>query len=205
MLGHSVMVLILRSLALTLTGLLLGGVSAFWMSGLFGAAPVTPASDISLEGWVSDWAIGSTSANAYTRARVARHGLLALAKEEAVYFIRNRDDDGDPLKASCHYELQGGRQDAAWWSITLYDEESRLPMNDDGALSIDATTVGDADTWTAVISQTRPEDRLWLSSRGAEQFDLTLRLYRPLPSLLATPETKLNPPSIGKRHCGAGS
>jgi len=175
---------IIRLLLLALTGLMLGVVSALWMSGLIGLKG-SPASftDINVEGWTSDRSIGALSADPYTRARVARYGLLALAKEEAVYFTRKTDDEGDPLLEACRYELSGGPQNAFWWSITLYDADSRLPMNDDAALSVDATLVGDAPEWTALIAPARPAPvqsapRHWLSSRAAGTFDLTLRLYR---------------------------
>ena len=50
--------------------------------------------NIRVEGWNADWTVGSSSANPWVRACVARHGLLALTKEEAVYFIRATDHQG---------------------------------------------------------------------------------------------------------------
>ena len=188
-----------------LLGLTLGGVSALWVSGLLGASAMASFATINVSGWKSDPSIGAPSANAYTRARIARHGLLALAKEEAIYFTRNTDDAGDLLRESCQYELKGGPQAALWWSITLYDADSRLPLNTDNHLSLDATTLGNQDTWTATIAPNPPPEGHWLSSRAAGQFDLTLRLYQPASDVIETPETRLSVPEIRRITCEAGS
>lgn len=191
---------ILTGVLLGLFGLFVGGLSALWMAGLLDKSGLS-GSDISLNDWSSDWSIGSSSASAYTRARVARHGLLALTKSEAVYFTRAQDDEGAPLREACTYRLSGEDQLADWWSITLYDKDSRLPMNTDEALSIDATSVADRNAWTAQISPRRSGGGDWLSSRAAGTFDLTLRLYRPAESLLDKPLKTLNPPRVEKLSC----
>ena len=186
---------------LAFAGLILGGGSALWMSGLIGMASPASFADININGWASDRSIGAASADAYTRARVARHGLLALAKEEAIYFTRRIDDDGNLLLEGCTYELTGGPQHAFWWSITLYDADSRLPMNEDDALSIDATTVGNTGEWTATIAPILPVSGHWLYSRSAGNFDLTLRLYRPAANVIENPQRALFAPRIRKLSC----
>ncbi|MEO0884153.1 MAG: DUF1214 domain-containing protein [Pseudomonadota bacterium] len=187
---------------LILMALVAGSVSALWMSGLLGKGTLSGFATLNVNGWRSDPSIGATSASAYTRARVARHGLLALAKEEAIYFTRTTDDTGDPLLERCTYQLSGGPQDAFWWSITLYDAESRLPMNEDAHLSIDATSVGNTSDWTATISPTQPDNGYWLSSRSAGQFDLTLRLYRPAVDVIEDPDNRLFAPQVRRIGCG---
>lgn len=180
----------------------LGMFSALHMSGQF-SSDAGQFADVNVGDWRSDWAIGAPAAGPYLRARIARHGLLALAKEEAVYFTRARDEAGRHLVESCTYELTGGAQQALWWSITLYDGNSRLPMNEDEALSIDATDVrASPDAWRVIIAPNRPDsDVLWISSRNAGSFDLTLRLYRPSAGLLETPESVVNPPQITRLSC----
>lgn len=188
------------------SGLCMGGGSALWMSGLIGGKSLASFADVNVNDWSSDWSIGASSADPYLRARVAKHGLLALSKQEAVYFTRTRDDEGELLNASCRYELYGKGQSARWWSITLYDAQSRLPMNEDEALSIDATSIGDTSAWTAIIASQRPTDTThWISSHNAQQFDLTLRVYLPMQDVLDTPEAFINPPGIRKLDCHEGS
>src|SRR5690606_20588940 len=103
------------------------------------------------------------------------------------YFTSATDDDGRPLSEACRYRLSGGPMPARWWSVTLYDGESRLPMNDDGALSIDASRAGGG-RWEAIVAPARPAgEEAWISSRNAGRFDLTLRLYVPEPALFEDP------------------
>jgi hypothetical protein len=178
--------------------------SALWLAGLWPAGSSLAFGDVEVDDWLSDFAIGSEAANPYTRARVARHGLLALAKTEAVYFTRAVDDTGAPLREACTYRLTGGAMPAGWWSVTLYDGQSMLPANTDGALSVDASRVGEG-VWEAVIAPVRPEGAVhWISSRNAGTFDLTLRLYMPDAALLTAPKTALRPPKIEQVTCKAG-
>ena len=189
-------------LAAIVVGLALGGGSALIAAGLWPpGSPLAASAEIDVQGWRSDFAIGSEAADPYTRARVARHGLLALAKSEAVYFTRTTDDRGRPLRETCDYRLSGKGQDARWWSITLYDADSRLPMNGDDALSIDASQTGEG-AWSAVIAPRKPAGSgHWISSRNAGTFDLTLRLYIPSAALLDEPGRTVNAPSISRLAC----
>jgi hypothetical protein len=188
-------------------GLVLGGLaglaSAAWAAGLVGQG-AGMGSQIDAGGWRSDWTIGSSAANPWTRARIARHGLLALNKDEAVYFTRARDDAGGALTEGCTYKVSGGAMPAQWWSLTLYDAASRLPGNTDEALSYDLTdaaAAGDASAWSFTVSPD-PAQGGWVSSKSAGKFDLTLRLYKPDAALIAAPETALAPPGIEKLDCG---
>ncbi|TAD81410.1 MAG: DUF1214 domain-containing protein [Sphingomonadales bacterium] len=195
---------ILVYLLAVVAGSAIGMGSALWLAGLLPGANTLAFGDVDVAGWRSDFAIGSEAADAYTRARVARHGLLALARSEAVYFTRTTDDEGQPLREACTYRLSGGAMPAGWWSVTLYDSASMLPANTDNALSIDASRVG-AGAWEAVIAAQRPEGAdHWISSRTAGEFDLTLRLYLPDPAVIATPAAALVPPRIERLGCGAG-
>ncbi|MCU0949373.1 MAG: DUF1214 domain-containing protein [Porphyrobacter sp.] len=188
-------------LAAIVAGCALGGGSALWMAGLWPEGRSLAFGNVDVGGWRSDFAIGSKAADPYTRARVARHGLLALAKTEAVYFTRTTDDAGAPLSDRCHYRLSGGPMPARWWSVTLYDGQSMLPDNTDAAPSIDATRAGPG-AWAALIAPQRPDDgTLWISSRRAEAFDVTLRLYMPSAALLADPNAALTPPRIERISC----
>ena len=97
---------------------------------------------------------------------------------------------------------------ARWWSVTLYQtSDSMLPMNEDKALSIDATKIVRASeegemNWDAIIAPLRPGTASnWISSNGAQEFDLLLRLYEPDEALLMKPEETLPPPSIERIEC----
>ena len=189
-------------------GITAGVASALLLSGLWSTRKPMEFGDVNVDGWISDFAVGSAQASPYVRARVARHGLLALAKSEAVYFVRGQDDEGERLRASCTYRLSGTDMPAQWWSVTLYNTaDSKLPVNTDEALSVDATSVKRRDEatkgpWEAVIAPQRPSDAVnWISSNGSDGFDLLLRLYVPEDALLDSPDTALPPPSIEKLNC----
>jgi hypothetical protein len=166
--------------------------------------------NVDVGGWRSDFAIGSEAADPYTRLRVARHGLLALARTEAVYFTRATDDMGAPLREACRYRLAVGAMPAGWWSITVYNSDSFLPANDDGALSVSADQdvvymIGDTIEGRGIAATIAPDrpagGGLWLSSRNAGTFDLTLRLYMPDEALLTDPAAALDPPKVTRLSC----
>jgi hypothetical protein len=185
-------------------GLGAGAVSALFMAGMIGSG-VRLSGAVDVDGWQSDWTIGSVAANPWTRARVARHGLLALTRKEAVYFTKATDEGGRPLTEACTYRVSGAEMPALWWSLTLYDGTSYLPRNTDNALSYDltkATAAGDADAWSFTISQTAPAEGAWVSSKAAGAFDLTLRLYKPSPDLIENPNATLIAPRIERISCG---
>ncbi|MEO0606767.1 MAG: DUF1214 domain-containing protein [Pseudomonadota bacterium] len=205
------MQVVLRLIVAIIFGLNLGALSALWFGGLIDGGPKI-GNAIDADGWRSDWSIGSENANPYVRARVARNGLMGLRKEEAVYFMNTEDQDGARLTEDCDYRVSGGAMPAAWWSITLYDVDNRLPMNEDAALSFDQTKAErlgtmDAEGWSFLISATAPDgaDPAWVSSRAGGEFDVTLRLYQPSADLLDDPEAVLIPPKIERLSCRAGA
>ena len=188
-------------------GLVLGGLAglgtAVLSAGLVGQG-ANLGSEVNAAGWRSDWTIGSKAANPWTRARIARHGLLALNKDEAVYFTRATDEAGGRLTEACTYRVSGGTMPAEWWSLTLYNAKSYLPDNTDDALSYDLTdaaATGDASAWSFTVSPS-PAEGGWVSSRAAGEFDMSLRLYKPSAGLLADPEATLTAPRIEKLTCG---
>ncbi|MEO0908305.1 MAG: DUF1214 domain-containing protein [Pseudomonadota bacterium] len=181
-------------------GLGLGAYTALAMSGLLPGDRRAEAA-IDLDGWMGDLSQGSADASPYLRARIARYGLLALAKSEAIYFIRAADDTGEALSEDCTYRLAGGPMPAGWWSVTLYNADSFLPDNTDQALSFDASRAGDG-AWSAIVSPVRPDDQSnWISSRNAGQFDLTLRLYMPNTETLDAPAQAITAPSVERASC----
>lgn len=188
-------------------GLAAGAAAAFFAAGMFGSG-TRFGDQINVGGWKSDWTIGSDTANPWTRARVARHGLLALTKEEAVYFTAATDSEGRRLSDACTYEVSGTTMPGLWWSVTVYDEESRLPLNTDGALSFDKTKAeedGAGNAWSVTVSPTPPGSGHWISSRAGGAFDMTLRIYKPSPELIADPEGVLQAPTVTRISCGGAA
>lgn len=154
-------------------------------------------------GWNGSKVTGSVDADPWTRARVAISGLLALNKSQAIYFSRNTDDSGERLREDCRYRVSGGAMPAQWWSITVYAADNYLPLNDDDALSFDATEVkpDGAGQWSGFLSPSRPAAEAWASTRKAGAYDITLRLYQP--TAQAQQDFAVIPmPKVTKLDCG---
>lgn len=185
-------------------GIAIGGYSALAMSGLLPDDRRTGGS-INLDSWYGDFTMGSEDASPYFRARIARHGLLALANSEAIYFTRAVDDAGDPFTDTCRYQISGGPMPARWWSVTLYNAENFLPSNTDSALSFDASRAemqSPDGGWSAIIAPVKPEaGTSWISSKASGDFDLTFRLYVPADGVLDRPEEMIEAPSIKRLDC----
>jgi hypothetical protein len=173
--------------AAVIAGIVLGAVSA-WATLAVGRDNFSER----YGAWTHNRAAGSTAAGPYTRAIIAKEGLLALSAREALYFNLAEDQDGRPLTESCIYELSGREPEARWWSVTLYADDGFLVQNNDLAYSIDASRVrsGPGGVWRARIAPVRGDAAYWLSSRGARRdFSLTLRVYNPQRDFRASAET----------------
>lgn len=156
--------------------------------------------------WAGNRVTGATDADPWTRAQVALTGLLALNRSQAIYFRRDVDDSGARLRADCRYRVSGGALPGRWWSVTVYAADDYLPLNDDDALSFDATEVRpDAKgRWSATVSPAKPGEGAWASSRNAGNFDLTLRIYNP--SLKAQGDFASIPfPRVERIDCDKGA
>lgn len=154
------------------------GVASAWAALAFGRASFVAH----YGAWTHSRAAGSTAADPYTRAVIAREGLLALSAREALYFNLSEDEQGRPLSESCVYELTGRPLEARWWSVTLYADDHFLAQNNDHAAAVDATRIryGADRLWRARIAPVRGEAAHWLSSRNTHSdFSLTLRVYNP--------------------------
>ncbi|HVV32539.1 MAG TPA: DUF1214 domain-containing protein [Vitreimonas sp.] len=151
------------------------GVISLWAVFAFGTANFSEH----YGAWSLNRAAGSQAAGPYTRAIIARSGLLALSAREAIYFNLDRDEHGRPLDEGCVYELSGAPLETRWWSVTLYASDNFLARNSDHAHSIDASRVGPG-AWRARVAPVQGDAPFWISSRAAGRgFSLTLRVYNP--------------------------
>jgi hypothetical protein len=177
-------------------GLIAGLLSGWWaITGGMGGK--------SYAGWYGSSVTGSADADPWTRARVAVSGLLALNKSQAIYFTRKTDDEGQPLREECRYLVSGGPLPGRWWSVTVYAADNFLPLNDDDALSFDATEVplDGQGRWNAVLSAQRRARGAWASTRNAGNFDITLRIYQPEPRAQAE-FASIPMPRVTRINCG---
>lgn len=156
--------------------------------------------------WRISLLAGSADADLYTRARIAVGALLALSRDETLYYVAERDDSGAPLRSACGYLVEGVPPAARWWSITAYADDFFLFPNDAHRYSLNGGTARLAgDGRFALQTGPAPAEGQavhWLPTPGDRGLLLTLRLYNPGPALVARPDS-LAPPSI--RRVGACS
>lgn len=143
--------------------------------------------------WTTNLTIGSPAADPWTRATVAVAGLLALSREETLYFTAFTDSAGSPLRAGRCYRIAGRDPAARWWSVTAYGADHYLIANPENRWSVSKTNVERDPDGTFVISAGRPTpapNPLPVGAREADApFSLTLRLYDPAPEAAISPAT----------------
>jgi hypothetical protein len=145
--------------------------------------------------WRANLHAGSQDAGLYTRATIAVNALLALGRDETMYFVATRDDAGQTLRAQCNYRITGVPPQARWWSITAYAQDLFLFDAPNGHYSLNGTTAvldaaGRFSLSTGPVEQT---GTFWLPTPGPGALILTLRLYNPAPSLQAAPQSLVAP------------
>lgn len=185
----------LALVALYLAAIVLGAGSAAWT-----LARVSAFGEASGP-WRASTLAGSPDADVYTRARVALGGLLALAREETLYYVAATDSAGAPLHSRCAYRISGTPPRARWWSITAYADDMFLFANDERRYSLNgANAVLDAQGRFALVTGATPPSggaagAPWLPTPGDRGLVLALRLYNPDATLARAPQA-LAPPRI---------
>lgn len=153
--------------------------------------------------WKSNLRAGSVDADMYTRASIALNALLALGREETMYFIATHDDAGQPLRSQCSYRVEGIPPQARWWSITAYADDLFLFDAPNAQYSLNGTTA-QLDAKGRFALQTGHHAAgaaYWLPTPGQRGLVLALRLYNPEPSLQASPSSLVPPNIIQQGPC----
>ena len=158
--------------------------------------------EIQIGAWTTNKLAGSSAANALTRARIAIHGILAMHRQETIYFFSSKDDLGNPLDPEHDWEISGRGFDCRWWSFTLYDEEYQLVESLSRRYSVHSdSVVPEPDgSYRIVVSRGNPGTN-WLASGNARRLMVTIRLYNPSPAILADVRS-VTLPSIRQRDKG---
>lgn len=138
--------------------------------------------------------LGTYGTNYLQRAIVAKDALGANAPEDAVYPMTSWDAQGQPLDGTNKYVLHFHEAQLppvnAFWSVTVYKWDGFPAAN-----SIDRYAIGDRDplkfnpdgSLDIYIQNESPgadKESNWLPA-PREQFNLTMRLYWPLPPILS--------------------
>ena len=151
---------------------------------------------VSVGAWRTSTLAGSTDADPYTRAVVAVGALLALNRDETVYYVATTDSDGRPLRSRCRYRISGEVPPARWWSVTAYAEDRFLFDAPGGRYSLNGrnTPLDAQGRFSFETGPTpAPAGVAWLPTPGDRGLGFTLRLYNPAPQLAADPSALAAP------------
>ena len=76
---------------------------------------------ITIGSWTAYPNMGAPGADPYSKARIAREGILALGRAEGLAFFANRDAAGDALSRKCSYTIEGSMPPARFWTLFVAD------------------------------------------------------------------------------------
>ena len=144
---------------------------------------------------------GGEHPDPYTRAYLARNGILQLGTSEGLQFTAETDSDGRTLERSCTYTIDGKTPVATLWTLVATDADGRNIAASDRLLALDSNHLSRAADGSAVISvgpALSAGD--WLEIDGDGPFRLLLSLYdTPLTGGLDWSTSEM--PTITKRSC----
>ena len=187
---------VLHLIGAIVVAIALGLGSAYYVAryALQGDAIVTNGS------WTTNLATGGADADMYTRAFVALTGLLALNKNETIYYNATEDSDGNTFDGRCTYRIEGRDPDARWWSMTVYGRDHYLIDNPSKRFSVSQTSIAREPGGTFVVRlSTVEETGNWIAT-SPDGFQVTLRLYNPGASVKEKPAS-VPLPKIVKESC----
>nr|WP_245513602.1 MULTISPECIES: DUF1214 domain-containing protein [unclassified Mesorhizobium] len=154
--------------------------------------------------WTAFPEIGTQTADPYSKARVAREGVLALGRAEGLSFVAARDEAGEPLKRQCAYTIEGGYPTARFW--TLYAADQSLGVIDIGKARQAALqsyeVLRQPDNSVVISVGDRPAPGNWLLTSGFGKMYFVLTFYdTPIASSTGLSDVTL--PRILKAGCHA--
>lgn len=128
--------------------------------------------------WLAWPGIGSPEPDPYTRAYLARSGILQLGSSEGVQFIAATDSDGDPLLSECTYLFDGKTPVASFWTLVATNTDGTNLSRPGTPSFIDSMHLSRAGDGAAVVRigpQLSSGD--WLETVGSGPMQLQLTLY----------------------------
>ncbi|HEX9903695.1 MAG TPA: DUF1214 domain-containing protein [Propylenella sp.] len=190
----------MRSVLVLLIGVALGLTLGLWSAWLTVRSPA-PIDAITIGPWQAWPNAGTTDADPYSRARVARVGEIPLGSGEGLMLLAETDDSGRDLTGACDYRVEGQTPPARLWTIVVEDADGRVVAHQSGmaALSSDVLLRGPDGSFQVSLSP-HPQSGNWISTEDAPRFRLVVRLYD-TNARTGTALTTLSMPRIVRRSC----
>lgn len=159
---------------------------------------------IRLGAWEAFPRAQTTDADPYAKSHRARAGQLLLGTAEGLRFTATQDEDGQPLRASCRYEISGQTPPARLWTLYVTDRNGNAIEPRPG-LPVGLNSWGVArnpdSSFTITIGR-RAEPGNWLPLPDAEQpVALALTLFD-TPTAGSSGLIDLSMPVLRRVGCG---
>jgi hypothetical protein len=184
---------------LTLTIAIGGGAASLWY--------VLDTQDgvgaVSIGGWTAFPDIGTPDADPYSKARIARQGVLALGRAEGLAFVATHDAAGLPLRRDCTYRIEGTTPPARFWTLHATDAARRVIMAREHKSALHSLELlRQPDSSFSIAVGRHPAPGNWLGIEGAGAMRFVLTLYD-TPVAGSTGVTDIEMPAVLNAGCDA--
>ncbi len=133
---------------------------------------------LTIGSWTAWPKTGTTEADPYARASIARTGRLPIALGDGLTFLAKTDDKGRRLDGRCDVVLSGVTPAARFWTLTLYSPDGELVANSINRYDFTSQEiVRRADGSFEIVIAPRASPGNWLPTGGIERYILALRFY----------------------------
>jgi len=157
---------------------------------------------LAIESWTAWPKSGTTDADPYARASIARSGRLPTAMGDGVSFTLTSDDDGKTLDGRCEVVLSGVTPTARFWTLTLYNPDGGLVANSANRYGFTSQEiVRRSDGTFEIVVAPRAKSGNWLPTGGVERYELVLRLYDTAVGVSTKAGREVPMPDVATRSC----
>lgn len=157
---------------------------------------------LSIESWTAWPKSGTTDADPYVRASIARSGRLPTAMGDGVAFTLQSDDEGKVLDGRCDVVISGVTPVARFWTMTLYNPNGALVANSTNRYGFTSQEiVRRSDGTFEIVVSPRASAGNWLPTGGVERYELILRLYDTAVGVSTKAGREVPMPDVMTRSC----
>ena len=157
---------------------------------------------LSIESWTAWPKSGTTDADPYVRASIARSGRLPTAMGDGVAFTLQSDDEGKALDGRCDVVISGVTPVARFWTMTLYNPNGALVANSTNRYGFTSQEiVRRSDGTFEIVVSPRASAGNWLPTGGVERYELILRLYDTAVGVSTKAGREVPMPDVMTRSC----
>ena len=158
---------------------------------------------LSIGSWSAWPKNGTSDADPYVRATIARTGQLPTALGDGVAFTARTDDNGRKLDGRCDVVLSGVTPVARFWTLTLYNRDGELVANSVNRYDFTSQEiVRDTDGSFRIVVAPHARPGNWLPSGGVEHYVLVLRFYDTAVGVSTRAGREVPMPAIKTGGCG---